>query len=629
MKKFKILKEPVSLGTSFGGFLVLCLTFCWAVYTSSGVLLRNRLQDVPQSHFSHLGTSVPVGVLYCKALEGLLLGVSRHLHYWNTLEGFWWAPGNAWLWQPSTRVLLQHWRFSLLTRPMRVSSPTLLGGWLTPAVCLTTLCVPGGGQRTPTRHQPWPPDTAQEPGVCVCTRVGCGDGKQASVGRGWLWCGCARRGCSCSTCARGASTQPPAPVFPRESRIPEDSYARMSQWPGVPAASSSPFPEVPSGCTHMTGPAGKQNLCLLDNTHAWHRSSCQGMMFIRHVPGISWVARCLEAGSMPWVPGKEPRTSQQTQRGAERRGQHRPPGHMEGSQLWIRGARQPRGEHGSHVKPKPDLGGGESLGFGLRGRRCRGDGMLPKQEKQFETAVFARRCWHPWVCLGMLWPWVQPAAGHGDLQGRRRGRVGGSGSDSSLPSVAGLYFKARFREKAGFREAAGERETCFGVTSHADKAGKGWPDGQPVLLQKGITLGCRRVGGSPPRMGSGHPAMLWAAQSFAPGTETEPRPPAPSLLEGSQASSFIFREQRWLCAHQKEIPVCDFFFFPAQNLTRGLMTNASRISGLLLPPAVSRPDAFLLLLYGRLPWLLPFGDWLAGRESKKSYRAMSAQLIYK
>lgn len=117
----------------------------------------------------------------------------------------------------------------------------------------------------------------------------------------------------------------PPPVFSRESRIPEDSYARMSQWPGVPAAFSSPFPEVPSGCIHMTGPAGKQNLCLLDTTHAWHHSSCQGVMFIRHVPGISWVARCLEAGSMPWVPGKEPRTSQQTQRGAERRGQHRPP----------------------------------------------------------------------------------------------------------------------------------------------------------------------------------------------------------------------------------------------------------------------------------------------------------------
>lgn len=81
MKKIKILKEPVSLGTSFRGFLVLCLTFCWAVYTPSGVLLRNRLRDVPRSHFSHLGTSVPVGVLYCKALEGLLLGVSRHLHY--------------------------------------------------------------------------------------------------------------------------------------------------------------------------------------------------------------------------------------------------------------------------------------------------------------------------------------------------------------------------------------------------------------------------------------------------------------------------------------------------------------------------------------------------------------------
>lgn len=81
MEKIKILKETVSLGTSFRGFLVLCLTFCWAVYTSSGVLLRNRLRDVPRSHFSHLGTSVPVGVLYCKALEGLLLGVSRHLHY--------------------------------------------------------------------------------------------------------------------------------------------------------------------------------------------------------------------------------------------------------------------------------------------------------------------------------------------------------------------------------------------------------------------------------------------------------------------------------------------------------------------------------------------------------------------
>lgn len=91
----------------------------------------------------------------------------------------------------------------------------------------------------------------------------------------------------------------PPPVFPRESRIPEDSYARMSRWPGMPAASSSPFPEVPSGCIHMAGPAGKQNLCLLDNTHAWHHSGCQGVMFIRHIPGISWVARCLEAGSMP------------------------------------------------------------------------------------------------------------------------------------------------------------------------------------------------------------------------------------------------------------------------------------------------------------------------------------------
>lgn len=64
-------------------------------------------------------------------------------------------------------------------------------------------------------------------------------------------------------------------------------------------------------------------------------------------------------------------------------------------------------------------------------------------------------------------------AGRGDCQGRRRGRAGGSGSGSSLPSVAGLYFKGRFREKAGFRKAAGERETCFGVTSHADKPGKG------------------------------------------------------------------------------------------------------------------------------------------------------------
>lgn len=152
----------------------------------------------------------------------------------------------------------------------------------------------------------------------------------------------------------------PPPVFSRESRIPEDSYARMSQWPGVPAAFSSPFPEVPSGCIHMTGPAGKQNLCLLDTTHAWHHSSCQGVMFIRHVPGISWVARCLEAGSMPWVPGKEPRTSQQTQRGAERRGQHHPPWSYGGvTALNTGGARQPRGEHGSHAKPKPEPGGGE------------------------------------------------------------------------------------------------------------------------------------------------------------------------------------------------------------------------------------------------------------------------------
>lgn len=198
----------------------------------------------------------------------------------------------------------------------------------------------------------------------------------------------------------------PPPVFSRESRIPEDSYARMSQWPGVPAAFSSPFPEVPSGCIHMTGPAGKQNLCLLDTTHAWHHSSCQGVMFIRHVPGISWVARCLEAGSMPWVPGKEPRTSQQTQRGAERRGQHRPPWSYGGvTALNTGGGGGTAAQGGARQPCEAQARAGRwraSLGFGLRGRRCRGDGVLPKQEKRFETAAFARRCWRPWVCMAML-----------------------------------------------------------------------------------------------------------------------------------------------------------------------------------------------------------------------------------
>lgn len=166
------------------------------------------------------------------------------------------------------------------TRPTQVSTPTLLGGWLTLAVCLAALCMPAWvllvlmwGRRTPAHHQPRPPATPSRSRACVSAPV-----LAAQVEDKHPWEG-AGSGVAVPAGAAPVQLLPavpahslPPPVFPRGSRIPEDPYAWMSRWPGMPAASSSPFPEVPSGCIHMTGTAGKQNLCLLDNAPTWHCS---------------------------------------------------------------------------------------------------------------------------------------------------------------------------------------------------------------------------------------------------------------------------------------------------------------------------------------------------------------------
>lgn len=151
---------------------------------------------------------------------------------------------------------------------------TLPGGWLTPALRLGALCVPGWvlpvltwGRRTPARpparHQPQP--RRHRPG----SRVGRTGGGEAPMGRGWCPCGCARRGCSCSAPARGAGTQPPTSCLSQGAQDARRSLCPDELVAGTPAASTSPFP---SGGIRMTGTAGKQNLCLLDDAPAWHRS---------------------------------------------------------------------------------------------------------------------------------------------------------------------------------------------------------------------------------------------------------------------------------------------------------------------------------------------------------------------